>query len=98
MATNDALLTINDVSKKLGVSKLTLRNWDNNGTLKAVRIGSRGDRRYRQTDIDVLLTPVNTSHEIDRVELDDFLAHNTLWVGEAPAYPITLELGAKRMV
>jgi hypothetical protein len=34
----------------------TVRRWSNQGVLKAYRIGSRGDRRFRQEDIDCFLT------------------------------------------
>ncbi len=49
------LLRINEVAVLLGVTPLTLRRWDNNGRLKAVRVGSRGDRRYREDDIQELI-------------------------------------------
>jgi len=49
------LLTIKQTAQILNVSPWTLRQWDNNGKLKAIRIGSRKDRRYKKEDIiDVL--------------------------------------------
>ena len=45
------LLNIRQVSKILGVHPDTLREWDNTGRLKAVRLGSRRDRRWRREDI-----------------------------------------------
>ena len=45
-------LTLQEVSKMLKVHPNTLRTWDNNGTLKAVRIGAKKIRRYRRSDID----------------------------------------------
>jgi len=45
------LLNIKQVSKILGVHPDTLRTWDNTGRLKAVRLGSRRDRRWRREDI-----------------------------------------------
>ena len=39
----------------LNVHPNTLRNWDNKGTLKAIRFGSRRDRRYKKEDILKLL-------------------------------------------
>jgi len=41
------LLRIREAAEMLGVSTETLRRWDNEGRLKAVRIGNRGDRRYK---------------------------------------------------
>ena len=49
------LLTLEEAAKKLKVSMGTLRRWDNEGELKAVRVGTRrniGDRRYRKKDIE----------------------------------------------
>lgn len=45
------LLKINEAAFVLNVSPWTLRLWDNKGVLKAVRIGSRKDRRYKKEDI-----------------------------------------------
>lgn len=48
------LLRIKEAARFLGVHPATLRRWDKEGKLKAVRIGSRrevGDRRYRLEDI-----------------------------------------------
>lgn len=42
------LLRIKQAADLLGVTPLTLRRWDKNGRLKAIRMGSRGDRRYEQ--------------------------------------------------
>lgn len=42
------LLNIKQASELLGVTPLTLRRWDNNGRLTAIRVGSRGDRRYEE--------------------------------------------------
>ena len=39
----------------LNVHPNTLRNWDNNGVLKAIRFGNRRDRRYKKGDILKLL-------------------------------------------
>lgn len=45
------LLRIKKASELLGVTPLTLRRWDKSGRLRAIRVGSRGDRRYEQTKI-----------------------------------------------
>lgn len=48
----EELLTIKQAAKILHVSPQTLRRWDDKGLLKAVRIGTRGDRRYHKKDIE----------------------------------------------
>lgn len=45
------LLTLQEACDILNVHPNTLRKWDNEGKLKAVRFGSRGDRRYKKEDI-----------------------------------------------
>ncbi len=45
------LLTIKEVSEILRVSPLTLKRWGKRGKLPAIRINSRGDRRYKKESI-----------------------------------------------
>jgi len=45
------ILTMKQASELLNVHSNTLRNWDNKGILKAIRFGSRRDRRYKKSDI-----------------------------------------------
>lgn len=40
------LLTIKEAAKLINVHPNTLRNWEREGKIQAVRIGSRRDRRY----------------------------------------------------
>ena len=47
----DPMLTTSDVARLLNVHINTVRRWSNQGILKAYRIGSRGDRRFRDEDI-----------------------------------------------
>lgn len=42
------LLTISEVSNLLRVSPLTIKRWGKRGKLPAIRINSRGDRRYKK--------------------------------------------------
>jgi len=46
------LLRIKEAAEILGISTATLRKWNKEGKLKAVRISARGDRRYRNEDIE----------------------------------------------
>jgi excisionase family DNA binding protein len=45
------VLTLKQACEILNCHPNTLRNWDNQGTLKAIRFGKRGDRRYKKEDI-----------------------------------------------
>jgi excisionase family DNA binding protein len=45
------LITIREAAKILGVHPSTLRNWDRAGRLKAVRVGSRRDRRFKRAEV-----------------------------------------------
>ncbi len=45
------ILTLQQACDVLNCHPNTLRNWDNKGVLKAIRFGSRKDRRYRKEDI-----------------------------------------------
>lgn len=40
------LLTIREASRMINVHPNTLRNWEREGKIQAVRIGARRDRRY----------------------------------------------------
>lgn len=51
----EQLVNIENAAKMLGVHKETLRRWDRQGILKAVRIGRRGDRRYLPEDIQKII-------------------------------------------
>jgi len=42
------LMTIREVADLLRVSTLTIKRWGKKGKLPAIRINSRGDRRYRK--------------------------------------------------
>jgi len=42
------LLTIREVADLLRVSSLTIKRWGKRGKLPAIRINSRGDRRYKK--------------------------------------------------
>ena len=42
------LLTVREVAELLRVSPLTIKRWGRKGKLPAIRINSRGDRRYKK--------------------------------------------------
>jgi excisionase family DNA binding protein len=49
-------MTLGEASAFLRVSRCTMKRWDKKGALKAIRLNSRGDRRYKKQD---LLTFIN---------------------------------------
>jgi excisionase family DNA binding protein len=49
------LLTIREVADILRVSPLTIKRWGKKGKLPAIRINSRGDRRYKKEVVTRLL-------------------------------------------
>lgn len=60
------MLTITEVSEMLHIHPNTLRNWDIKGKLKAIRIDSKGTRRYRRSDVDAFI------EELAKVSPEDF--------------------------
>jgi excisionase family DNA binding protein len=54
------LLTIREVANLLRVSSLTIKRWGKKGKLPAIRINSRGDRRYKK---DVVLKLLGVEEE-----------------------------------
>lgn len=44
-------LTLKEVTNLLKVHENTLRNWDREGRLKAIRIGGRKIRRWKKEDV-----------------------------------------------
>ncbi len=57
----DKLLTIQEAAALLGVHPETLRRWDNDGKLKAIKVGNRGDRKYREVELSAFLSSYNRS-------------------------------------
>ncbi len=49
------LMTIREVASLLRVSSLTIKRWGKKGKLPAIRINSRGDRRYKKAVVLKLL-------------------------------------------
>lgn len=54
-------LTIQQAAKLLGVTPLTLRNWDRQGKLKAYRNPVNNYRLYRRDQIEILLRKISAS-------------------------------------
>ncbi len=64
----DPMLTTSDVARLLNVHINTVRRWSNQGIIKTYRIGSRGDRRFRQEDITSFLFQQSRIAEVSEEE------------------------------
>ena len=53
--TDPKLISLRETARILKVHKETLRRWDQKGRLKAIRVGSRQDRKYLISDVIQLL-------------------------------------------
>ena len=56
-------LTIKEVAKILGVTTLTLRNWDKVGKLKAYRNPINNYRVYKPEEIDLFLRRIESNRK-----------------------------------
>lgn len=45
------LISVSEAARILNVHPETLRRWDNKGVLKAIRVGTRKDRKYPKNKI-----------------------------------------------
>ncbi|MEK7501466.1 MAG: MerR family DNA-binding transcriptional regulator [Patescibacteria group bacterium] len=63
------LISIKDAAKMLGVSTLTLRNWDKNGKLRALRHPMNNYRVYKTDDINNLIENISNNSTL-RVKSD----------------------------
>lgn len=64
-------ITIKDASKILAVSKITLRNWDRSGKLKAHRHPFNNYRIYKIEDIDKVLEMIESNEFIIKKKKDE---------------------------
>lgn len=55
------LFGVSEAAELLGVHTNTVRRWSSRGLLKAYRIGPRGDRRFRQEDLDAFVASLDGS-------------------------------------
>ena len=55
MEEGDRLLRIREVANLFGVDITTIRRWEKAGHLHSVRVGPRGHRHFRQSDVTRLL-------------------------------------------
>ncbi len=60
------LVNIKKAAEMLGVTALTLRNWDKAGKLTPLRHPLNNYRVYRRDDIEALLAKINTNTQSDK--------------------------------
>ena len=56
-------LTVKEVSRLLGVTPLTVRNWDQKGKLIAYRNPVNNYRMYKNEDVEALLRQIDQSRD-----------------------------------
>lgn len=54
-------LSVNEVAKLMGVTPLTIRNWDKKGALTAYRNPVNNYRMYKIEDVEVLMRRIEQS-------------------------------------
>ena len=57
---SENFISIKDAAKKLGVTKLTLRNWDKQGKLVAFRHPMNNYRVYEKEDIEKIINQIKS--------------------------------------
>jgi DNA (cytosine-5)-methyltransferase 1 len=70
------LISIKEASELLGVTKLTLRNWDRDGKLSALRHPINNYRVYKLEEIEKIISIINSGDRIPRPPKKD---KNTVW-------------------
>ncbi len=63
---SDALISVAQAAALLGVHPNTMRAWTDAGRLVAYRINARGDRRYRRSEVERLLTEGGSGPDDER--------------------------------
>ena len=63
MESDKKYFTIKEVAQILGVTPLTLRNWDNQGKLKAHRNPINNYRLYKAEEVELFLRKIESKKE-----------------------------------
>ena len=63
------MLRTGEACRILCIHANTLRRWNEQGIIKAYRVGPRGDRRFRRDDIAALLIAQTKDSSADRIKL-----------------------------
>lgn len=65
------LLSISQVAKIFGIHQDTLRNWEKNGQITPLRVGTRHDRKYRPEDLEKIMGDMSIVKDLGMPEADD---------------------------
>lgn len=63
------MLRTGEACRILCIHANTLRRWNEQGIIKAYRVGPRGDRRFRREDVAALLIAQTKDSSADRIKL-----------------------------
>ncbi len=63
---SNSFLTIKQTAKILGVTPLTLRNWDNSGKFEASRHPINNYRVYKREDVEAFIKEMGSKHSNTR--------------------------------
>src|SRR3989338_7635908 len=62
------LLSISQVAEIFSIHQYTLRNWEKEGILVPLRVGKRGDRKYRPQDIQTIVDKMGSKLTLPQLE------------------------------
>ncbi len=62
------LLSIGQVAEIFSIHQATLRNWEKEGTLVPLRLGKRGDRKYRPQDIQAIVDKMGSKLTLPQLQ------------------------------
>jgi excisionase family DNA binding protein len=68
---SEKMLTVAEVTELIHIHPNTLRRWSEQGLITAYRINSRGDRRYKKSDIEHFLNEFNPYKNQDTLVSED---------------------------
>jgi excisionase family DNA binding protein len=77
---SESFLTIKQTAKILGVTTLTLRNWDNSGKFEASRHPINNYRVYKKSDVDAFIEKMGTKNSNTRKNKNQVKKLNVLHI------------------
>jgi excisionase family DNA binding protein len=72
----EKMLTVGEVAELIHIHPNTLRRWCEQGKIASYRITSRGDRRFKKSDIDLFLSKFNP-YKTQANNGDAIISHQT---------------------